>query len=529
MRRELSLAYSLLAVLASLCLLVVPAAQAQNIDVNVPANFDQSVTFTGNNTHSGTETFTGPIVCQTLENIQCVDGTHLTIAGAIAALPSTGGVIYISSIGSPYSVALGALTISKNIKFMCENPKNTVINFTGTSGVAFLFNNTIAGLQDWGEGIENCQIIGPGGYGGSGNNAGTGIQTGDSTHFMYGISVKNSIITGFAVGHLNAAAGAAQAQFMEYFQHDSFLGNTQEIVSTITSGTGGGTVQTVYDDLNFTQSVSASNPGSITIGGSIGQSEIFQNCYFDSEQFSISGAADVQMIDAVFENSTGNTTNNFITFAGQLLTLIHPTFLQDFSTGSIPTEFVSASLGNLIARDWRAESNETMQTVFRTTGSASYIIWGNRETDGVTADLIDTSSSTHKTFLDRNNNLSTSGTVAAALSVANRGTACTNAELAFSAGWGSTTAASAVAGTGQTCQWTVTSTGTGQGANPTITDTLTNPLPSALTVCEMRMVGGTGMTTLINQTTLSATKPVFTFGGTPVVSDTYIVLRRCGP
>jgi hypothetical protein len=109
------------------------------------------------------------------------------------------------------------------------------------------------------------------------------------------------------------------------------------------------------------------------------------------------------------------------------------------------------------------------------------------------------------------------------------GAACTNGELALSAGWGSTAAASAVAGTGQTCQWTITASGTGQAANPTITDTLTNTLPSTLIVCEIRMVGGTGTATLINQTTLSATAPIFTFGGTPGAGSTYLVVRRCGP
>lgn len=109
------------------------------------------------------------------------------------------------------------------------------------------------------------------------------------------------------------------------------------------------------------------------------------------------------------------------------------------------------------------------------------------------------------------------------------GAACTNGELALSAGFGTTAGVTAVAGTGQTCHWTITSNGTGQAANPTITDTLTNTLPSASTVCEMRMEGGTGTATLINQTTLSATAPVFTFNGTPVAASTYVVVRRCGP
>jgi hypothetical protein len=113
--------------------------------------------------------------------------------------------------------------------------------------------------------------------------------------------------------------------------------------------------------------------------------------------------------------------------------------------------------------------------------------------------------------------------------ISDQGTACTNGELALSAGWGTTATVTAVAGTGQTCKWTITSAGTGQAANPTVTDTLTNPLPTATTVCEMRMTGGTGTATLFDQTTLSATVPVFTFQGTPVATSTYITLRRCGP
>jgi len=109
------------------------------------------------------------------------------------------------------------------------------------------------------------------------------------------------------------------------------------------------------------------------------------------------------------------------------------------------------------------------------------------------------------------------------------GTACTNGELALSAGFGTTATVTAVAGINQTCHWTITSNGTGQAANPTITDTLVIALPAATIVCDMRMEGGTGTATLINQSTLSSTAPVFTFNGTPVAASTYIVIRRCGP
>jgi len=117
--------------------------------------------------------------------------------------------------------------------------------------------------------------------------------------------------------------------------------------------------------------------------------------------------------------------------------------------------------------------------------------------------------------------------------VADKGAACTNGELALSAGWQLTGSATptAVQGT-TTCSWTIT-TGTTTGANPTITDTLTNPLPNATTVCEMNIHGGTHTAAAgeyFQQTTLSATAPVFTANFTPTAGGTtYFVTRRCGP
>jgi hypothetical protein len=126
------------------------------------------------------------------------------------------------------------------------------------------------------------------------------------------------------------------------------------------------------------------------------------------------------------------------------------------------------------------------------------------------------------------------GTFRAGVVVADQGTVCTNGELVLSSGWQSTGTATvtAVAGNGQTCSWTIT-TGTTTAASPTITDTLTNPLPEATTVCELNVHGGTHTPAAgegFTQTTLSATAPVFTFIGTPTANGfTYFVTRRCGP
>lgn len=126
------------------------------------------------------------------------------------------------------------------------------------------------------------------------------------------------------------------------------------------------------------------------------------------------------------------------------------------------------------------------------------------------------------------------GTIQSTQHISNQGAICTNGELALSAGWQSTGSATvtAVSGTGQTCKWTIT-TGTTTAANPTITDTLTNALPAATTVCELNIHGGTHTAAAgegFEQTTLSATVPAWTANFTPTAGGTtYFVTRRCGP
>jgi len=119
----------------------------------------------------------------------------------------------------------------------------------------------------------------------------------------------------------------------------------------------------------------------------------------------------------------------------------------------------------------------------------------------VTTPILDTGTGTLYEVERATTDTLTNKTYRGTLVTSDQGTACTNGELALSAGWGTTATVTAVVGISQTCKWTITSAGTGQAANPTVTDTLTNALPSASVVCEMRMTGGTGTATLFDQTT----------------------------
>lgn len=107
------------------------------------------------------------------------------------------------------------------------------------------------------------------------------------------------------------------------------------------------------------------------------------------------------------------------------------------------------------------------------------------------------------------------------------GVAVTAAKLVLSAGWGSTAAVTALAGGNAPIQFTVTNSGTGQGASPTITYTFPTPYPVAPFSCTAVQTGGTNPTLTFTSSSLTATGVVFTASGTPTVNDTEIIQVTC--
>lgn len=105
--------------------------------------------------------------------------------------------------------------------------------------------------------------------------------------------------------------------------------------------------------------------------------------------------------------------------------------------------------------------------------------------------------------------------------------AVTAAKLVLSAGWGSTAAVTALAGGNAPIQFTVTNSGTGQGASPTITYTFPTPYPVAPFSCTAVQTGGTNPTLTFTSSLLSATGVTFTASGTPTVGDTEIIQVTC--
>src|SRR6266404_674654 len=74
-----------------------------------------NIPFTGDNTHSGKETFTGLLNCKNIEGVQCVDSTL-----------SRGG----SDIGAELNLAYAALPAHGGVIWLFPNPNDNVYNFS---------------------------------------------------------------------------------------------------------------------------------------------------------------------------------------------------------------------------------------------------------------------------------------------------------------------------------------------------------------------------------------------------------------
>lgn len=109
------------------------------------------------------------------------------------------------------------------------------------------------------------------------------------------------------------------------------------------------------------------------------------------------------------------------------------------------------------------------------------------------------------------------------------GTNITAGALVLSAGWGTTAAWTALSGSTQYVQGTITASGSGQAANPTIAYTFPTPFIQTPTACFALQVGGTqgAVANPFTPSALSKTGVTFTYNGTPGAGSTLIVQVEC--
>jgi hypothetical protein len=521
-----------------------------------PANTWTAVpSSTASNTFSGAVTFTGQILCKNFENVRCVDSTNSAgwtpgsdigawINDAEADISTTvsgfkSGKIIVSGAAS---VQTTTVTLSPFVQVECESANP--IDYQGT-GVAFLFTTETGTFNYAGTGgLDGCNLTN------STNNATALVELQNTTE----VHLRNTIINGGGTG--TSACLLFNGDGSNHWTEQSdlnrvFLQNcASPIEFTVTNGATGSFAYTRWRGVTVVPAVGGT-AGVLALNNSLlGGSDLEFNAFLPNNApgLWLRNTAEFNQLSALHiqcELQSGATVSNCIkTDTGTFLTSIYS---ENESSGTGITDSIAS--GTIAAYIWLygisgasfGQADSTGLLLGPNGTAAGYACGSNCGDVGY-----DTNSQTAGTYLhlqppanlgnvtrtfallEQTNN-AFSGSLRGTQVIADQGIACTNAELTLSPGWGNTKSVTGVVGTGQTCEWTITAGGTGIAANPSISDTLTNQLPSANTVCEMRMVGGTGAATLIDQTTLSATAPAFTFSGTPMSGSTYKVVRRCGP
>lgn len=526
-----------------------------------------SISFTGTESdaggsHTGTETFTGLLVPKNIDNAQIVDST-LSRGGsdigaeinlAYAALPASGGTILVypnaTGVCYNYSTPITFTTAGKFPRLQgmgvtgasSSALTGTCLNYTPTTATAAITvdyfptgaNNPpqISPLRDIG--LINNQCVASGGCGSSA----VGIQVGNTNAGDNTALYENVSIFGFGKGY----SSTNNAAFSQEFRGGTFtantvafsvpsvqtrwidgfiIGNGQAVVAT-----AGSTAELYFTGM-FSVENSISGPAFDFTAASVPSILSMVNCHLENaptqNAHHISGTVNVTISGGVMEDDTSTGTGDWmVQLSGT--SYVQATGLQVVASRAYTNVF----LFNASSRGFLKILNLAPAAL------TSGMFVGGANANFVTSMIQPLGSGTAPYTWTFESPIVSRSSQRATLQLSDQGNICTNGELALSAGWQSTGAATvtAVAGNGQTCSWTIT-TGTTTAASPTVTDTLTNVLPAATTVCDMTIHGGTHTVLLgegFGPGTLSATAPIFTFIGTPTAGGTtYFVTRRCGP
>jgi hypothetical protein len=505
-------------------------------------------------TQSGQPTYVGQILCKQIEGTLCIDsansqrwsgtdfGAHL--ASAIESLPVynsySKGVIWVKN--DNYVMTTPVLITSPYVTIRCE--PGAVIDYQG-AGVAFTIN-PIPFAYDGNGGFENCKLTN------SANSWIAGIKLQDATF----IRLWNTIIVGGGLGSQSCLLFDDHVIYTEQtdLMHVSLSQCSAPIQFQVTGGTGS-FCYTRFHDVEI----------SVPLGGAGAGVLLLNKAQLDGSDLEFSVFLPQGGVGFWFKEGSQFLLARLrfqceaqagVTSATCLKTDPGSHIQAVYSETAVDPRIVTDSIspGTLIPYVWNYFSNGASLGQATSGGillipngiAAGYAcgancgavnIDSNTQLSGTYPHLQPPPNLGNGTWTialeERQNNfiqpLTDTGSIRASVMTADQGAPCTNAELKLSAGWGNRASVTGVIGTGQTCEWTIVSSGTGQAPSPTVADQLTNPLPTASVVCDMHMVGGTGRFALIDQIQLSATSPVFVFSGTPVPGATYKVVRRCGP
>lgn len=245
--------------------------------------------------------------------------------------------------GGSFAIPMGHLLLPYATIIDCGGRQQATLNFSG-HGTALLFSwnqsGTSGSFADWGYGIRDCAIYGPGGGNGLGSNAGVGIQIGDATSPTSGVDIEGSSIGGFALG---ITWGNVQA-WGTRIVHTNIVSNTQDFLFNIESPQGEENL--LLDHVTFNQysagavvanDFEVTGPGVIDI--------LCMSCSFDNSQINLGGSAfnSIRFMSRHTETTVPSTVVPILISAGVVVD-IDPLFQWD-NGDQCPAAGVSVSGG----------------------------------------------------------------------------------------------------------------------------------------------------------------------------------------
>jgi hypothetical protein len=445
------------------------------------------------------------------------------INAAYASLPAPGGTIYVipqaSGLCYDFTTQVVATTANRYLRLDstgADSQNGTVsngacMNYTPTtSGAAVTLDYVPSGGGGNGRnhGISHLRIINNqcNTTGGCGSSA-TGVSCTSVHGGCQNATFENFMVTGFGTGfNIATPITSSQASWGLTFAHGAINYNTTGL--TIANG-----IESIlFDDVKLSSNGQGTSMGTssglIMLGGSV-----------DSNTTgNVSTGSDFTAIGTWWENQGASCSANVAYVnAGLTATIVGGIAHDDCASGSGASYwFNSPSI---------AISGQTIVTAGRIPTvvyqySTSAHVTGIANINLIPRGNVVATVGGNAVFSERDNTLTS---IESSLFEADSGTAFSCTFVSLSAGWGTTRACSNPLGGNQRFSFTITASGTGQSASPTITVTLSSPWHvSPLYQC--KMVGGTGTPAFVTgETTVSSTTVLgpLIFNATPGAGLTY--------
>lgn len=308
------------------------------------------------------------------------------VNAAYAALPATGGHLHIPAKqdGSCYQYATPiVLNIpDKSVVIEGDSLQSTCLQFQ-SSGTAVQFDFGFSPAI-FGAALKNLTLQGTA-------QKGTGLVLG-GTNGAEGVVVENVRITGFGLG-----VTYSQKAWASRFEHSVIDDNVQNLYYPPGLAPSGENLEfshVIFLNTNTTAlNTDAYVANSIVISAADGTSAgsppdfNFVDCSFDGVQLVLKPSY-INIVNAHFEGGFGRNALDWIVIDGAYVNIVNPMFLQDFDSGTQPSQLIRATSGLTVLSGVKAYTKQVIPRFMLLQNTASALVLGEINVQNFTTDIV---------------------------------------------------------------------------------------------------------------------------------------------